>query len=90
MAYTELLIEHLLKVDQENEYVVFYNSREFLGRFPTAREITLPLTNRLVWDYVALPLWARREHVDLVWTPSYIIPFTLGLPAVASCLDNNG
>lgn len=85
--YTDHLIRELLRIDQDNEYVVLYNSPEFLGRFPTASEIAIPIASKLLWDYVGLPLCVRKERIDLLWTPSYVVPFPVACHAVSTFLD---
>jgi glycosyltransferase involved in cell wall biosynthesis len=86
-AYTEQLIDHLLHTDRDNEYVVFYDSRKHLGRFRLAREVALAAPHRLIWDYVALPVGVQKQQLDLLWIPSYVIPFGIGCPTVTSVLD---
>ena len=77
--YTRQLIHHLLKVDPQNEYFIYYKSNKFLRSFPdpNAHESVIPFSNRFLWDYIGLPLFAAHNKLDLVWSPSYIIPFTL-------------
>lgn len=72
------LIEALLRIDTDNDYIVFYNDPVHLGRFPSAREIVLPGKNPLarLWrEHVLLPLACRREKVDLLHCPKSAIPY---------------
>jgi glycosyltransferase involved in cell wall biosynthesis len=85
--YTQHLIHHLLLVDRRNDYVVFHNSKSSQGRFPAAREVVIPTSSRLLWDYVGLPIYAWKERIDLLWVPSYVIPWTVTGRAVVSFLD---
>ncbi len=85
--YTLCLIRALLKLDRQNEYIVFHSRSTHLGSVPAAREILLPTRSKLAWDYVSLPRAIQREGIDLFWTPSYIIPFPVRCKSVATVLD---
>jgi glycosyltransferase involved in cell wall biosynthesis len=85
--YTLNLIQALLQIDRENEYVVFHNASAAMGTFRTAKEVLLPGRNKLWWDYVQLPLAVRREGIDLFWTPSYVVPFPIRCKSVATVHD---
>jgi glycosyltransferase involved in cell wall biosynthesis len=85
--YTEQLIRGLTAYDQQNEYVVFHSSPKFLGQFPCAEEILIRSPDRWLWEYAGLPFYASRQHLDLFWTPSYVIPFPVKCRSVASVLD---
>lgn len=74
------LLNGLQKIDQENEYVIF-TSRDNRYMFnlvrPNFKEINLPLTHAsyqrpffYFWLTFILPLWARRNKVDLVHLPN--------------------
>ncbi len=90
-AYVLGLLDALFRIDQENEYVVFYNDPVHLGRFPQAREIVLTGKNPLarLWrEHVLLPLACRRERVDLLHCPKSAIPlFSPGCPVVVTLHD---
>ncbi len=85
--YTFNLIQSLLQIDDRNEYFVFHGDSACLGSFPSATEVLLPGRNKLWWDYGQLPAGVKRRRIDLLWTPSYIIPLRIGCKAVASVLD---
>jgi len=85
--YAEHLIRGLTTIDRQNEYVVFHSSPMWLGQFPCAKEIVIPSPNRWLWEYAGLPLHVSRQHIDLFWTPSYVIPFPVKCRSIASVLD---
>ncbi len=85
--YTENLIRALLQFDQRNEYVVFHSAAAYLGTFPRATEILLPSQNKLWWDYVLVPRAIARQQLDVFWTPSYIVPFSVRCKSIATVLD---
>jgi glycosyltransferase involved in cell wall biosynthesis len=90
-TYVLGLLDALLRVDHENDYVIFYNDAEHLGRYPRAREIVLPGKTPLarLWrEHVLLPQACRREHVDLLHCPKSAIPFfSPGCPVVVTLHD---
>lgn len=68
-AYVLNLINSLLKIDKENEYVIFYNSKEHLGRFSQAKEVVVPFSNpamRLFREHLLMPYFYKREGLDMV------------------------
>jgi glycosyltransferase involved in cell wall biosynthesis len=85
--YTLNLIRALLQVDEHNRYVVFHKAPKAMGTFPTAREVLVSGKSKLLWDYLHLPIAVRRERIDLLWTPSYVVPFPVRCRSVASVLD---
>lgn len=89
-TYVLGLIDALLRIDRENEYVVFYNDPSHLGRFPLATEIVLPGKTppaRLFREHVLLPLACRRERVDILHCPKSAVPFFSPCPVVVTLHD---
>ncbi len=89
-TYVLGLLDALLSIDQDNEYVVFYNDPCHLGRFPMAREIVLPGRSPLarLWrEHVLLPRECRRERVDLLHCPKSAIPYHAPCPTVVTLHD---
>ncbi len=76
-VYARNIVEELLKLDHDNEYVLFYKSEKHLGRyskFTNCREIFLPGKNKAIWDQVTIPRAARREKIDLIFNPKFTVP----------------
>lgn len=89
-TYVLGLLEALLRIDRDNEYVVFYNDSAHLGRFPGAKEIVLPGKNPLarLWrEHVLLPSACKRENIDLLHCPKSAIPFYSPCPVVVTLHD---
>ena len=81
--YTESLIEDLLRIDQENFYVLLYMTPKWLGRFDgydNAKEVLIKSSNKLVWDQVRVPYAAWREGADLIYNPKFSIPLVTHCP----------
>ncbi|MDD3813787.1 MAG: glycosyltransferase family 1 protein [Desulfocapsaceae bacterium] len=76
-VYARNIVEELLKLDHENDYVLFYKSEKHLGRyskFANCRELLLPGKNKAIWDQIKIPLAARREKIDLIFNPKFTVP----------------
>ena len=89
-TYVLGLLEALLRLDRDNDYVVFYNDPSHLGRFPRAREVVLSGKNPLarLWrEHVLLPLACRRERVDVLHCPKSAVPFWSPCPVVVTLHD---
>jgi glycosyltransferase involved in cell wall biosynthesis len=75
--YTRYLIEGVLNADNKNQYILFYKSRENLGRFadkPNVKEVYLSGSNKVYWDQVKVALACKKEKVDLVFNPKFTVP----------------
>jgi glycosyltransferase involved in cell wall biosynthesis len=76
-VYTQNLMDHLLPLDQKNEYVLFYRNPQFLGRYAHydhVREKLVTAPNKLIWDQVKIPLEAQREGIDLIFHTKFTVP----------------
>ncbi|MCK4353149.1 glycosyltransferase family 4 protein [candidate division WOR-3 bacterium] len=68
-VYVINLIKSLLKTDKKNEYVIFYNSKKWIGMFPEAKEIAVPFSSplfRLFREHFLLPIFYKREKLNLI------------------------
>lgn len=75
-TYVLNLIDCLLMIDRENEYVIFYNSKEHLGRFPQAREVVVPFSNpaiRLFREHLLMAYHYKKERLDIIHNPKSAI-----------------
>jgi glycosyltransferase involved in cell wall biosynthesis len=76
-VYTRNMVDELLRLDQHNEYVLFFRNPDHLSRFAHHERVTahyLPAHNKLVWDQVAVPLACRKHQVDVVFHPKFTAP----------------
>ena len=58
-VYANNIVEELVSIDQDNEYVLFYRSAQNLGRFSDRANVTERLVRapfKALWDQVAIPL----------------------------------
>lgn len=89
-TYVLNLIESLLKIDKENEYVIFYNSKEHLGKFPQAREVVVPFSNpatRLFREHLLMAYHYKKERLDLVHNPKSAISILKPCKTVVTIFD---
>ena len=69
------LIPALQRRRGEDQLVVFYNRREFMGLAPLCTETFIKGENRLWWDFALLPGAIRKLKLDAVIFPKNVIPF---------------
>lgn len=77
-TYTTNLLDCLLPMDRGVRYLLMYGGEEQMGDYahhPNAEEVVLRSPSKLAWDQVAVPLAARRHHLDLVFNPKLSVPF---------------
>jgi glycosyltransferase involved in cell wall biosynthesis len=76
-VYTRELLEHLLKIDHQNEYYIFVGSRESLGMYadrPRVREIYVPCVSKFLWDQAQVAMHAKRLQIDVMFSPKMSSP----------------
>jgi glycosyltransferase involved in cell wall biosynthesis len=82
-AYVDGLVDALLRIDTKNQYLLFYRTAKWLGRFASfknSREILVRAPNKLLWDQVAVPYHAWRERADVVFNPKFSVPLICSCP----------
>jgi glycosyltransferase involved in cell wall biosynthesis len=76
-VYARNIVEELLKLDHENEYILFYKSDKHFGRygsFSNCEEILLPGGNKAIWDQFTIPRAAKKAKADLIFNPKFTVP----------------
>jgi glycosyltransferase involved in cell wall biosynthesis len=79
------LVENMLKIDQKNEYLLFYRTNKFFGRFSNyqnAKEILFSAPHKLLWDQVLVPYHAWKEGADVIYNPKFSVPLISPCPVV--------
>ncbi len=54
-VYTQNLLQELVKVDIEKEYIFLYKNSKLLGtyqNYPNVKEICIESKSRIIWDQV--------------------------------------
>ncbi len=84
-VYVDGLLDALLRIDDENTYLLLYRTPKWFGRFgsfPNAREILLRAPHKFLWDQVAVPYRAWREGADVIFNPKFSVPLVSHCPVV--------
>jgi glycosyltransferase involved in cell wall biosynthesis len=82
-AYTKGLVENMLRIDDENSYLLLYRTTKWFGHFSSyknAKEILLWAPHKLVWDQVAVPYRSWRERADVLFNPKFTVPLISHCP----------
>jgi len=83
--YTHNIIENLLKLDKKNDYVFFYRPGETLNKYstyPNVTQRTVRMPTKLLWDQVAIPYLAEKEHVDVAFNTKFTVPLLGGTKTI--------
>jgi glycosyltransferase involved in cell wall biosynthesis len=84
-VYTRYITETLLRLDQQNHYVLLHRNRDNLGRFahhPNVTELIVRGWGKVGWDQLGVPLACRDERVDVLFHPKFTVPFAAACPVV--------
>jgi len=84
-VYTRNILDELLALDTEHEWVLLYRTPEHMGRgegSPRVREVLVPGRYKPVWDQVTMPRAARREGLDVLFHPKFTVPLFSPCPTV--------
>jgi len=83
VVYSRHLLDALLALDLPDEYHLLYRDPAALGGFAGrrgVREVLLRAPGKLLWDQVAVPRYARRAGLDLVFQPKLSAPLFAPCP----------
>lgn len=92
-TYVINLIDNLLKIDKNNQYIIFYNNKKFLGTFKNTEEhVVMPKTKylQLVYDHISVPIMAKIYKLDIIHTPKSATSFfykAFGIKNIVTVLD---
>ena len=85
-VYTRNLVPNLLKIDRKNEYVLLCSKNtdlpEDIISHENAREVKVPVGSKLIWDEIALPIYAHKERVDIIFHTKFAIPLVTAAKTV--------
>jgi glycosyltransferase involved in cell wall biosynthesis len=80
VVYTTQLLRAMLALGSGHEFVFFFQRPPPPNLVPESagvRHVVVPMTPRLLWDQVALPLAVRRECIDVLFNPKFSIPLAV-------------
>ena len=84
-VYTRNITEELLRLDKNNQYILYYRSSANLGRFAQFGNVTERLvkgTNKAVWDQISIPFVCWKDKVDVIFHPKFTAPLLAPCKAV--------
>jgi len=84
-VYTRNILDELLALETEHEWVLLYRTPENMGRGegnPRVREVLVPGRYKPVWDQVLMPRAVRREGLDVLFHPKFTVPLFSPCPTV--------
>ena len=76
-VYSRNIVKELLRIDEKNEYVLFYANPSNLGLFMNHAKVTerwVKGSNKAIWDQIAVPQVCKREKIDLLFHPKFTVP----------------
>jgi glycosyltransferase involved in cell wall biosynthesis len=76
-VYTRNIIHELLRIDQQNQYFIYYRNLALLGthaKHANVGERVISGVGRLWWDQVKIPMAAKRDGLDLIFNTKFTIP----------------
>jgi glycosyltransferase involved in cell wall biosynthesis len=76
-TYTNMMVRHMLSLDQTNEYVLLYDDPTRLGTykdFANATEISCRASSKLLWDQLVVPQLAKRYRLDALFNLKMTVP----------------
>ena len=86
-VYAEQLVDSLLRIDEQNEYLLLYRTEKWFHRysaFKNAKEVLLTIPHKFLWDQVAVPRKAWEEKVDIIFNPKFSVPLISHCPVAMS------
>jgi glycosyltransferase involved in cell wall biosynthesis len=82
---TASLVDKLLEIDRENEYLAIYVGRSNLGRYQShsnVKEVCVPAGNKLVYDQFTVPRICHREKIGLIFHSKFSAPLLTSIPSI--------
>jgi glycosyltransferase involved in cell wall biosynthesis len=76
-VYSRHLLEAMLAMDSGHEYFLFYQSKAHMGQFSHykgVKELYVPAPGKWVWDQLAVPWYAAKEKVDILFHTKFAVP----------------
>ena len=88
--YIASLVENLLRVDDKNEYVLFFDPKDaenFDDPKSRVTKIIEPSGKYSIAEHFSLPSKANRLGLDIFHAPHYVLPFFMKVPSVVTVHD---
>jgi glycosyltransferase involved in cell wall biosynthesis len=86
--YTNNLLNELLSLESEHQFVLIYNNSKSVGTFQhykNVKESAINIPSRLLWDQVGVPWIRQKEKIDIIFNPKLTLPLFMNCPSVFVC-----
>ena len=81
--YALNLLDNLLRIDQKNEYVLFFRNSNYLNRYDEYSNVKTELvkiTHKLLWDQIAIPMMIKKHRLDILFNTKFSVPLFAQCP----------
>jgi len=81
--YVDGLVNALLKLHDNNSYILLYRTNKYFGRFSSYKNVTeilLKAPHKMIWDQFAVPIAAWKFKADIIFNPKITVPFISHCP----------
>lgn len=75
--YTRNILKNLLKIDKDNQYVLFYQGRKrktIFSGYSNVEEQWINVPYKILWDQIFIPFSALKARIDLLFSPKWTAP----------------
>jgi glycosyltransferase involved in cell wall biosynthesis len=82
---TTNLVDKLLELDRDNEYVIFYKNKSYLNRYKdysNVKEIFINTKSKLIYDQFWVPILSHKEKVDLIFNTKFTVPLLTKIKSI--------
>ena len=83
---TANLVDKLIEIDRDNEYVILHKNNNYLGRYAgykNVREILLNVKSKLIYDQIYVPYVCHKEKVDLIFNTKFSVPLLTPIKSIS-------
>lgn len=83
--YVDGLINALLKLNDDNSYLLLYRTNKWFGSFSNSSKVTeliVKAPHKIIWDQIAVPFTAWKYKADLIFNPKFTVPLIAYCPVV--------
>lgn len=84
-VYTRNLIEHLFPISPEDQFFLYYDCKDHLGRYAAHRNVVerfVPASSKLAWDQWNVPRRMNSDRLDVLFNPKLSVPLLGRVPSV--------
>jgi glycosyltransferase involved in cell wall biosynthesis len=86
-TYISNIVDHVVRQDQKNEYVIFYQNRDSMDPAAGVPAQHLDSNNKIIWDYALLPQAVKKYKLDLLFCPKNVLPFGIKCKSIITIHD---